>query len=353
MEKRIKELDVLRVVAMLFVVTYHFGCDYGAREIPFFNLFCTTPNYDFGNIAVTIFLVLSGGLLYKKYGKLFDGAGSVSLKDFYLKRAKSIYPPFWIFNLYIVLSMARHFVSDGSPFYAGNPAKLLLTVFGFDGIAQRLGYETYFFCGEWFVGAIVVLYLLFPLLARIYQKAPVVLMLALVVLYGLQFLLLDESLSLICISPVTWVLKFCLGFVIFDRLDALRNWRLALGALALLLALTFVDVPGILNEDCLGTVAALAWFAVVFYCSPWLLKFSAVEWVVAKLAVLSYCVFLVQHVVISWSQIGFVKIFEKMQWGYSSLVTLVLLIVTVGVIVAVAWILNMLSSKVIGLFDRK
>ena len=54
MQKRIQELDVLRVFAMLFVITYHFGCEYAVAGLPFFNLFYLTPNYDFGNIAVTV-----------------------------------------------------------------------------------------------------------------------------------------------------------------------------------------------------------------------------------------------------------------------------------------------------------
>ena len=58
----------MRVLAMFFVITYHFGCEYALARLPFVNLFCTTSNYDFGNIAVTIFIALSGGLLYKRYG---------------------------------------------------------------------------------------------------------------------------------------------------------------------------------------------------------------------------------------------------------------------------------------------
>ena len=147
MEKRIRELDVLRVVAMLFVITYHFGCEYAAAGIPFFNLFYLTPNYDFGNIAVTIFIALSGGLLYKKYGVVQD------IKPFYLKRAKAIYPPFWILSLYIPLSMIRHLVAGGSVFFVGNPFSLLLTVVGIDGYFKIFGFNTYAFCGDWFVGA--------------------------------------------------------------------------------------------------------------------------------------------------------------------------------------------------------
>ena len=83
MQKRIQELDVLRVLAMLFVVTYHFALQYVAEGIPFFNLFCTTVNYDFGNIAVTLFIALSGGLLYKKYGTIGFSEKGVDFEPLY------------------------------------------------------------------------------------------------------------------------------------------------------------------------------------------------------------------------------------------------------------------------------
>ena len=138
---------------MVFVITYHFGCKYAEEGLSFFNFFYLTPNYDFGNIAVTIYLVLSGGLLYNRYGlisnanKTSDGdilrGGSkpsrTTLKEFYLKRAKVIYPPFWITCLYIPLSIVRHLLTDGNAFSTAHPLTLFLSVVGFDGYAKLFG----------------------------------------------------------------------------------------------------------------------------------------------------------------------------------------------------------------------
>ena len=352
MPKRIQELDVLRVLAMLFVITYHFGCEYAAAGLPFFKLLYLTPNYDFGNIAVTIFIALSGGLLYKKYGTL-SGSNSPadnSFKTFYLKRAKAIYPSFWILNLYILFSIVRHLITDGNAFFMGHPLTLLLTVIGFDGYVKMFGVNTYAFCGDWFVGAIILLYLLYPLLAKCYHKFSSVTLLILIVLYALQYLIPAEYDRVFSILPATLALKFCIGFFLLENLERLRNWHVALVSGIIFSAITFINIPGRINTDCLGTIAAFALFAVAFYVAPYLLQFKTVSAPVQKLAVLSYCVFLVQHVGIIWAQTAFIKIFEKLHWDFSAWNVAGLLVITLIVILFTSWILKNVSDKIVQKF---
>ena len=345
MEKRIQELDVLRVLAMFFVITYHFGCEYALARLPFVNLFCVTSNYDFGNIAVTIFVALSGGLLYKRYGDI-----GRDLKTFYVKRAKAIYPPFWILSLYIPLSMIRHFLADGNPFFMGSPFKLLLTIIGFDGYARLFGVDTYAFCGDWFVGAIVMLYLLYPLLAKCYRKAPIVTLVTLAILYVSQFLFPIKYDELFSALPITLIFKFCMGFALIENLDRLRNRRVAIAAGAIFLAITIVTIPGSRHMDYAGTIAAFALFAVVFYIAPRLLRHNAVKVPVQKLAALSYCVFLVQHVGIVWTQTAFIKIFAKMHWDFSAWNVMGLLVLTFVAILLVSWVLKRISDTIVKFF---
>ena len=349
MEKRIQELDVLRVLAMIFVITYHFWYEYATIGLPFVNLFYVTPNYDFGNVAVTIFIALSGGLLYKKYGAA-DTFDHISYKTFYVKRAKAIYPPFWIPCLYIPLTMLRHYFADGNAFFMGHPLKLLLTVAGFDGYVRAYGFDTYAFCGDWFVGAIVLLYLLFPLLAKCYRKFPVVTLLVLVVLYGFQYMIPAEHDDVFSILPVTISLKFCVGFFLIENLERFRNFRVALVAGILFLALSLINIPGRINTDCLGSVAAIALFAVVFYLSPRLLRFKAVSALVQKLAALSYCVFLVQHVTIGWTQMAYIRVFDKMHLVFSTWNVTALLALTFVAILLASWVLKRISDTIVKFF---
>ncbi|MBR5412815.1 MAG: acyltransferase [Fibrobacter sp.] len=348
MQKRIQELDVLRVVAMLFVITYHFGCEYAAARIPFFNLFYLTPNYDFGNIAVTIFIALSGGLLYKKYGVIggTDNARE-QFKTFYLKRVKAIYPPFWILSLYIPLSIIRHALSDGNAFAMGHPLALFLTVVGFDGYFKIFGFNTYAFCGDWFVGAIVLLYLLYPLLAKCYRSRPTITLLTLTGLYAAQFLLSAKYNDVLSALPATLALKFCIGFTLIENLERLRNWRVAGIAGFSFIVLTFINIPGCINTDALGTFAAFALFAIIFYAAPFLLRFNTISKPIQKLAALSYCVFLVQHVGIIWAQAAFIKIFEKMHWNFSEWISIALLVCTLTAIMIAAWVLKRVSDKIV------
>ena len=346
---RIQELDVLRVVAMLFVITYHFGCEYSAQGIPFFNILYHTANYDFGNIAVTIFIALSGGLLYKKYKDVSHG----DLKAFYTKRIKAIYPPFWILSLYIPLTMLRHLLTDGNVFFMGNPAKLLLTVIGFDGYVKMYGIETYAFCGDWFVGAIVLLYLLYPLLAAAYRRHPAILLLAATAAYALQFLIPESYGLVLSVLPFTLVLKFCLGFTIVENLERFRDRRVILVAAVVFALLSLVDIPGPLNTDFFGTAAAFALFRALFGIAPQLLRSPKVSTAVNKVAVLSYCVFLVQHVGIIWTQAAFVKVFEKMHWDFSAWKVAALLALTLAIIFVAAWILKQVSDRVVKALSPK
>lgn len=346
---RIQELDVLRVVAMLFVITYHFGCEYSAQGIPFFNILFQTSNYDFGNIAVTIFIALSGGLLYKKYKSVSCG----DLKAFYVKRVKAIYPPFWILSLYIPLTMLRHLLTDGNVFFMGNPTKLLLTVIGFDGYVKMYGVETYAFCGDWFVGAIVLLYLLYPLLAAAYRRHPAILLLAATAAYAMQFLIPESYGLVLSVLPFTLALKFCLGFAIIENLDRFKDKRVILAAVIVFAVLSLVNIPGSLNTDFFGMVAAFALFVALFGIAPQLLKSPKASTVINKVAVLSYCVFLVQHVGIIWTQAAFVKIFEKLHWDFSAWKVAALLVFTLAIISVAAWILKLVSDRVVKALSPK
>jgi len=349
---RIFEFDIIRVLAMFWVVTYHFGCEYSCgflNTLPIVNFFCDTPNFDFGNVAVTMFLMLSGALLYRKYGN-----GNVgSLPGFYLKRAKAIYPPFWIVNLYVVLAMVRHWVSDGNPFFAGNPLKLLLTVVGFDGYLNLFGFQNYYFCGEWFVGAIVMLYVLFPLLARAYQKSRAVLLAALGICYGLPFVWPDSWAWVISAFPATLVLKFVLGFLLMDLLPKLRCGAVKWGSLAVFVALCLIMLPGgFYKNDLLGSVAGIAAFLAVLNFGSKMNASSPVGKAVLKLAPLTYCVFLVQHVCINWLQAAFVKVLGPAT-NFTPWLCLGLLAVTFAVILVVAYLLNFVSGKAVKFVESK
>ena len=152
------------------------------------------------------------------------------------------------------------------------------------------------------------------------------------------------------ILPVTISLKFCVGFFLIENLERFRNFRVALVAGILFLALSLINIPGRINTDCLGSVAAIALFAVVFYLSPRLLRFKAVSAPVQKLAALSYCVFLVQHVTIGWAQMAYIKVFDKMHLEFSPWNVTALLALTFVAILLASWVLKRISDTIVKFF---
>lgn len=348
---RILEFDIVRVLAMFWVVTYHFGCEYGGGPFsPIVNFFCITPNFDFGNVAVTMFLMLSGALLYRKYGD-----GNVGrLPTFYFKRAKAIYPAFWILNLYILVAMIRHWMSDGNLFFGGNPLKLLLTVVGFDGYFQLFGLDSYYFCGEWFVGAIVLLYLLFPLLAWAYRKSRGALLVILGICYGLQFIWHNSWEWGVSALLPTLALKFVLGFLLIDLLPMLRRPAVKWFSLALFVGLSLARLPGgFYKDDLLGFLAGVAAFLIVLNFGSGLKDFSPLGRMIVKLAPLTYCVFLVQHIAIVWTQMAFVKCLGRPMTEFSPWLCLGLLALTFTVTFLAAYVLKFISDKAVKFAESK
>lgn len=345
LNKRIFEFDVLRVIAMLFIITYHFGVEYNNVNLNVFNFLCLTPNFDFGNIGVTIFFVLSGALLYDKYGL----SQSFSIKPFYLKRFKSIYPPFWILNIYIILSMIRHGIADGNPFFAGNPLKLLLTFFGLDGYLTALGFENYYFCGEWFIAPIVFLYLIFPLLICLYKKNSVLFMTLLSLLYFSQFFIpLPASIkSSISLLPFTFILKFCIGFWIMDHMDFLKNRVLTFASLILFFVLCFIKMPNYFAVDFYGSIASIALFITLYSISSLLLHSHSFKESILRLSPICYCIFLLQHICIVWSQKAFIILGDKFDIVFGKWQSLLLLMITIFLTFISAWVLNKISSFVV------
>lgn len=73
----------------------------------------------------------------------------------------------WLFLYYKQVCGVKHL------FYNGNPKYLLLTLFGMDGYMSYRYTPNYYFIGEWFLGALILLYLCYPLLTWCMEHAKI------------------------------------------------------------------------------------------------------------------------------------------------------------------------------------
>ena len=141
---RISGISFTRAICTIGIVFYH----YFSRSKGTFKLLRKTANSTWGFIFVTTFFCISGTVLYYNYPKIY------SLKKFYYKRWKSIFPPFYICYFYFFLTEA---FNSHKLFSRGHWTKIIYTLLGIDGyLSYKI--KTYYLVGEWFLGAIIILY---------------------------------------------------------------------------------------------------------------------------------------------------------------------------------------------------
>lgn len=165
---RLFYLDLIRTVALISILIIHFN----ASVTGYF----TYPSRLFGSIlpfgiylgdfGSSLFFMVSGTAL------TFTTKEPFSAMAFYKKRAKAVYPMFW---LAWCIFFSLRFVTRPWYYASAKPVTLILTVLGLDNYAVAAGWVSQDFAcvGEWFLGSILFLYLLFPLLRAGLKHHPV------------------------------------------------------------------------------------------------------------------------------------------------------------------------------------
>lgn len=147
----IAELRSLRGIAIIAVIAIHCtGALWWIEMTPKINYiaFVTTTVNCFSMFAVPLFIMISGSSLSAKYFRDY------SKLDFYRKRIVSVIPPYLFFSvLYLMLGVLVK--NDLSP----EPTKILFRLF--------TGSSSYHL---WFIGLILMWYILYPLVVASYQR---------------------------------------------------------------------------------------------------------------------------------------------------------------------------------------
>ena len=244
MMKKYAYLDTVRSIAVLFVFISHYAMFFNFERLDWvYNIF-------FGNkIGVFLFLVVSGFLAMNSLKKS-DGC-----LVFYKKRLIRIVIPYLF--AYISMSLIFLFLGIFNNYFltplpltrimytGGNYVSFLLSCFPVDlNLIYWLGLNNYFFIGEWFIGAILILYLFSPLLKKLIEKTGIysyfIMLIIVATLYffnAKQYLFLESL-------PFFWGYHlhiYLLGFLIYIYMPKVEIARktLILGFLLLLVVFIF------------------------------------------------------------------------------------------------------------------
>jgi peptidoglycan/LPS O-acetylase OafA/YrhL len=150
---RLVVFDVWRIVAIALVVGVHLLQKY---QSPLGNAFGIEGLYSvtLGGVGVTLFLILSGALLEYHYGRTPQ-----PYLQFVWRRLARIYPTYWLSIVFSIVALGA---------LVPWPRTVLETLLDYTGFLPFAGYpwSAMIVSTGWFVGVIVSLYLMFPLVSR-------------------------------------------------------------------------------------------------------------------------------------------------------------------------------------------
>lgn len=182
---KIKAFDFVRAMSVLMIISFHFismVIRNGGGNWDRFSFIAPL-----GSIGVSFFIIISGAGLFISSQK-WNGC-----KDFYIKRFKAIYPTFWF--VYVFMSCFL-LVFAGRVYVGDDYFKWVVTIIGFDGYMSWY-MPTYYIIGEWFIGFIVLIYILFPLV-RMAMNVSAVMTITLSVILAIMAFIYSNEVSTFC-----------------------------------------------------------------------------------------------------------------------------------------------------------
>ena len=280
---RLFYLDLIRTVALISILIIHFNASVtGYFTLPH-KIFTSTLPFGIylGDFGSTLFFIVSGASLCYTAPEHFD------TKAFYKKRFRAVYPMFWLAWL---LCFSIRFVTRPGYYAGARTITLILTVLGLDNFAVAAGWvgQDFACVGEWFLGSILFLYLLFPLLLYGYRKRPW-LTFAVTCLVGVTVHISGWDARLVAIH----LPEFFLGMLL---VGITRKKQVQLAGTAIILLILQCLLEGWDTKIVCALFGAVVFVALILLAD--VVAFSPVQRLCALLGKYSYAVFLVHHVII-------------------------------------------------------
>ncbi len=287
----IESFDFIRSVTAWIIIIYHFAnmCTQSQQHADF-PFLLTHANGVWGeNTSVNIFFILSGASLYYNHSDFKE----YSLKRYYFDRFKGIFPLFYLLWFFLFYQRAA---ALGNLFYNGSPKYLLLTLLGIDGYFFFRFPQSYYIIGEWFLGALILLYLLYPLLTWCMRHLKILT----TILLGAGTIAFHWPIPYFQIprehNLIVCLFSFWLGMLFIEYRNALSaKWIAALfGGVSLILI--FVKAP--LDSFLCTQIIAVGLFLLFYHLGTVAMRQKHLKTLFAYTSRNSYAIFLLQHVTI-------------------------------------------------------
>lgn len=324
-KERILYFDAIKFFAVICVFVCHF-----ARTLEYYQIsynFKILPNNIFsvytGTIGCVLFFIVSGAALMYVYQE------KIYLKMYFRKRFLAIYPMLWVaFVIFFVLQFYINKEYDKSiPVW-----RLLFTITGFDGL---LGFfcSTFYIVGEWFLGILIIMYILFPILRKLVNEFPYA-TLTVSILIGL---IVDYSYNNPYISvtlvPLAWIPAIVFGMV-FVKCIKIVSIRVTVLSMFILALFTLFDLSFFREMTRIYIVGISLFIVLVFlFENSQSILFRSVSVLISRYC---YPVFLVHHRIMYI----FMKRFSGYQFSSGDVICLFVFIMII------TWLASFIIDKV-------
>ena len=285
---RLFYLDWIRAIAAILIVVTHFNNPY----LEPMRFFVNRPfGIYIGGLGVSLFLIISGAALMYNYGD----RESLDLRTFYTKRAKTLYPMFWV--AFIVANILLFIRNNGYIFVPRHKITAIFSLFGMDGYASAFGVGTFYVLGEWFLGFIILFYIVFPLLRVGVNKMPIATVCIVLALYAatvafFTFYQIPRVPSDILLTTRLPELVFGMIFVKFIK--KVPHWLAAISFVILALQ----QLTHALQGNIAVTIVGILAFLLLSYIGELVKSFKPLSACTKFISAYSYQIFLVHHVLI-------------------------------------------------------
>ncbi len=337
-KERLYWLDFIRTFSMFAIIVFHFNCTIyphqvytGEKKIIFYEYI----NGNLAHIGVALFFLISGASLMYTYSQEFD------LKTYLKKRWLGIYPMFYICWAGVTLYYLYRFYSINPFMVDRRTSSFLLTILGMDGYLSGI-IPNYYVVGEWFLGCIILLYLIFPILLWIKNKIGInKLMLISLGLYIVWVLLYNIPQFTIDMFFVTRIIDIVIGMFIVEKIKNAKWYHALIGLIIVIVWLKiYINIELMFKINIFGT----ALFFVLMYIGQLLGK--RFSFIFAWFSKYSYAVFLVHHVVLD----QVCTHFHGRNFG--TLQTYGVLVICIIITFVCAIVLYNLNSKAVSILKR-
>lgn len=289
-------MNVLRILCFGAIMYYHILIEAQmAGRLPYDPSLYSNSNVHVASTGVAIFFMLSGmGLMHS-----FEKSDRIDLRKYYRKRVVRIMIPYWIVSVIFFVVLFKCAVPDWF-----EPWKIIANVFAQDGYLFTLGAGTFYLgAGEWFMGPLVIMYLIFPLLFYAMRKKPKLTMRVALAIYIIIAFLYDTGhggmfLTAVHTNLIMKVFDFMVGMYMAMNWKKLQKQHFLMSIIVMLLMVLLpVRLP--VPEAFLISANALAIFIFFAWLEPVFNRSQVVYGIFDMCCRYSYEVYLVHHGVIT------------------------------------------------------